>query len=147
MTDMTLREQMYRRWKKGEDYCVLAKEMGVTRERMKLILKKMDAEVPLVDRIEALNEQLDAARMDAEEAEAYADEMEKVAGDHLIAAMDLITSTLAIKAKLAKAVEALERVSNSQPRPKRNGDYDRSDVSALQRIARTTLAELGGAKP
>ena len=48
------------------------------------------------------------------------------------------------EAKLAKAVEALERVSNSQPRPKRNGDYDRSDVSALQRIARTAIAELTG---
>lgn len=61
MTDTTLREQMYRRWKKGEDYCVLAKKMGVTRERMRIMLKKMDTEVPLVDRIEALEDKLEKA--------------------------------------------------------------------------------------
>jgi|GEM_PF-6379156 hypothetical protein len=58
MTDMTIREQMYRRWKRGENYFVLAKEMGVTRERMRIILTKMDDEVPLVDRIEELEAKL-----------------------------------------------------------------------------------------
>ena len=132
MTATTLREQMYRRWKKGEDYYVLAKEMGVTRERMRIILKKMDAEVPLVDRIEA-----QAAEIEW---------LEKACAEWAEVSQSTYQRAKAAEAKLAKAVEALERVSNSQPRPKRNGDYDRSDVSALQRIARTTLAELTGGK-
>jgi len=60
MSEMT-REQAYRRWKKGEDPHKLAKEKGVTRERMHHILKKMDASVPLVDRIEELEAKLDEA--------------------------------------------------------------------------------------
>ena len=68
MTDMTLREQMYRRWKKGEDYCVLAKEMGVTRERMRIILRKMDADVPLLDRIEAQTAEIERLRGDLAKA-------------------------------------------------------------------------------
>ena len=60
MSDLT-REQAYRRWKKGEDQHALAKEMGVTRERMRHILKKMDENVPLVDRIEELEAKLDEA--------------------------------------------------------------------------------------
>ena len=35
--------------------------------------------------------------------------------------------------------EALERIAKSEPRPKRSRDYDRADVSALQRIARFAL--------
>ena len=73
MTDMTLREQMYRRWKKGEDYCVLAKEMGVTREWMRIMLKRMDAEVPLVDRIEELEVKLAHAVDGLKECEAEID--------------------------------------------------------------------------
>ena len=57
MSDLT-REQAYRRWKKGEDQHALAKEMGVTRERMRYTLKKMDENVPLVDRIEELEAKL-----------------------------------------------------------------------------------------
>ena len=57
MSDLT-REQAYRRWKKGEDQHALAKEMGVTRERMRHILKKMDENVPLVDRVEELEAKL-----------------------------------------------------------------------------------------
>ena len=52
------REQAYRRWKKGEDPHKLAKEMGTTRERMRHILEKLDASVPLVDRIEELEAKL-----------------------------------------------------------------------------------------
>ena len=70
MTEATLREQMYRRWKKGEDYFVLAKEMGVTRERMRIILKKMDAEVPLVDRIEAQAAEIERLQAKLAKAEA-----------------------------------------------------------------------------
>ena len=68
MGEMT-REQAYRRWKKGEDPHKLAKEMGVTRERMRHILKKMDASVPLVDRIEELEAAVDWQRGRAEAAE------------------------------------------------------------------------------
>ena len=57
MSELT-KENAYRRWKKGEDPHKLAKEMGTTRERMRHILKKMDASVPLVDRIEELEAKL-----------------------------------------------------------------------------------------
>lgn len=60
MSELT-KENAYRRWKKGEDPHKLAKEMGTTRERMRHILKKMDASVPLVDRIEELEAKLSKA--------------------------------------------------------------------------------------
>ena len=56
------------------------------------------------DRIEALTEQLEAARADAEEAEAYAEEL----------ARDLVKADNDINdrdAKLAKAVEALREIA------------------------------------
>jgi hypothetical protein len=88
------------------------------------------------DRIEALTEQLEAARADAKEAEDYAEELEKarerlalaicggedapgyanaqtvetlerVARDNASATMEQINRTLAAEAKLAKAVEAV----------------------------------------
>lgn len=86
------------------------------------------------------------ADMEAEEmmrAEETADRIKQ-----LVAANEAQAAEIErLRGDLAKAVEALERVSNSQPRPKRNGDYDRSDVSALQRIARTAIAVLTGGKP
>jgi len=51
------------------------------------------------------------------------------------------------EAKLAKAVEALRRIANSQPRPMRSGGYEGHDVSNMQRTARATLAEIDGDKP
>jgi len=45
----------------------------------------------------------------------------------------------ALTAERDRLREALGRIAKSEPRPKRSGDYDRADVSALQRIARTAL--------
>jgi hypothetical protein len=53
----------------------------------------------------------------------------------------------AAEAKLAKALEALRRIANSQPRPMRSGGYEGHDVSNMQRTARATLAEIEGDKP
>jgi chromosome segregation ATPase len=71
----------------------------------------------LKDRIEALTEQLNAARADAKEAEAYAEELERemelneqeacMLEDDFIKADKEID---ALKAKLAKAVEAADRM-------------------------------------
>jgi hypothetical protein len=53
----------------------------------------------------------------------------------------------ALEAKLEKALEALRRIANSQPRPMRSGGYEGHDVSNMQRTARATLAEIDGDKP
>ena len=58
------------------------------------------------DRIEALTEQLEAARADAKEAEAYAEEL---AGDQV----DLCRQLIAAEDKLAKAVEALRKLHHA----------------------------------
>ena len=50
----------------------------------------------------------------------------------------------AAEAKLAKAVDTLQRIARSQPRPNKKGWYTPHDISSLQRAARTTLAELEG---
>jgi septal ring factor EnvC (AmiA/AmiB activator) len=77
------------------------------------------------DRIETLNEQLEAARADAKEAEAYAEELEKeielneqeacMVEDDLIKADKEIDD---LKAKLAAAVDWFETI-----RGRAKGDY------------------------
>jgi hypothetical protein len=79
------------------------------------------------DRIEALTEQLEAARADAKEAEAYADEL---AGDQV----DLCRQLISAEDKLAKAVEALRGVMQHMP------DY----ADTVWQDARATLAEIEG---
>ena len=85
------------------------------------------------DRIEALTEQLEqlvaineAARADAKEAEAYAEEL---AGDQV----DLCRQLIAAEDKLEKAVEFIQEV-------RRNGD------TRLASMAIATLAEIEGGK-
>ena len=51
-----------------------------------------------------------------------------------------------MESKLVKALEALRRIANSQPRPMRSGGYEGHDVSNMQRTARATLAEIDGDK-
>jgi hypothetical protein len=94
------------------------------------------------DRIEALTEQLEAARADAKEAEAYAEEL---AGDQV----DLCRQLIAAEDKLAKAVEALRAVDALDP----EGMIDGCSQSALRglvlrmgEISRATLAEIEGEK-
>ena len=96
------------------------------------------------DRIEALNEQLEAARADAKEAEAYAEELEKeielneqeacMLEDDFIKADKEIDD---LNAKLEKAVESLGIIKDRQ-------FYRMGPGITAQVIARTTLAEIEG---
>jgi hypothetical protein len=74
------------------------------------------------DRIEALTEQLEAARGDAKEAEAYAEELE---------------------AKLAEAVEALQAFKAFDEMPTRYKRPDVFEVSVRRKLL-STLAEIEG---
>ncbi len=80
--------------------------------------------------IEALTEQLEAARADAKEAEAYADELAK---DQV----DLCRQLIAAEDKLAKAVELVTFASNMDV-------TDWSEALDVKDQARTTLAEIEG---
>ena len=98
------------------------------------------------DHIEALTEQLEAARADAKEAEGYAEELEKeIELNEQEACMlenDFINADKEIdnlKAKLAKAVEALEVIRDRQY-------YRMGPGITAQVIARTTLAEIEAEK-
>jgi hypothetical protein len=84
------------------------------------------------DRVEALTEQLEAARADAKEAEAYADELEK---DQV----DLCRQLIAAEDKLAKAMELVTFASNMDV-------TDWSEALDVKDQARTTLAEIEGEK-
>lgn len=94
--------------------------------------------VKAADRIEALTEQLAAARQDAKEAEAYAEELEK--------------DRDALDAKLAKAVEAVDKaaalieerhVVHMTAKGRNPKDYI-SEWSLIAKEVRATLAELKG---
>lgn len=67
-----------------------------------------DDDVAAADRIEALTEQLEAARADAKEAEAYAEELEKGHKGWQTAAVKLMDKLTASEAKLEKVVEAAD---------------------------------------
>jgi hypothetical protein len=77
-------------------------------------------------------EQLEAARADAKEAEAYADELEK---DQV----DLCRQLIAAEDKLAKAMELVTFASNMDV-------TDWSEALDVKDQARTTLAEIEGEK-
>ncbi len=84
--------------------------------------------------IATLTEQLEAARADAKEAEAYAEELEK---DQV----DLCRQLIAAEDKLAKAVEALkEALYFLKPT-----ESDMEKKAGIYRIV-TTLAEIEGEK-
>jgi hypothetical protein len=97
--------------------------------------------------IEILTEQLEAARADAKEAEAYAEELEReielneqeacMLEDDFIKADKEIDD---LKAKLAKAVEALEVIRDRQY-------YRMGPGITAQAIARAMLAEIEGKEP
>ena len=78
-----------------------------------------------------LTEQLAAARQDAKEAEAYAEELEKELNTCRMAQAVMDNTVADLEAKLARAVEALEFV---------DGDFE------VVLKARTTLAEIKGEK-
>jgi predicted RNase H-like nuclease (RuvC/YqgF family) len=119
-----------------------------------LRIEALTAKVKLMDdldvingeKIEALTEQLEAARADAKEAEAYAEGLEKeIELNEQEACMlenDFINADKEIdnlKAKLAKAVEALEAIRDRQY-------YRMGPGITAQVIARTTLAEIEAEK-
>jgi hypothetical protein len=115
----------------------------------------------VADRIKALTEQLAAARQDAKEAEAYAEELEAKlakaveAAQATIAAKDAENAKLhdriegvargthkimvGYEAKLAKAVEALEKIAGAA-----NKEWTTARCGGLCDIARATLAEIKG---
>ena len=90
------------------------------------------------DRIEALTEQLEAARADAKEAEAYADEL---AGDQVDLCRQLITA----EDKLAKAVDALQAFKTFDDMPTKYKRPDVFEVSVRRKLL-AALAEIEGEK-
>jgi chromosome segregation ATPase len=114
-------------------------------------------------RIETLTEQLEAARADAKEAEAYAEELEEKlrartaernhANDVTDAAIEEVNRLKALlaeclerndllEARLGKAVEALERIGKGDYRINNVPDYVKDPQPTAKDIARTTLSAL-----
>lgn len=111
-------------------YCMAAKVDSLTVERD----EHWASFVHWRKEADALTEQLEAARADAKEAEAYADELE---GD----LTELCRQLLAAEDKLAKAVEALkEALYFLNPT-----ESDMEKRAGIYRIV-TTLAEIEGEK-
>jgi hypothetical protein len=109
------------------------------------------------DRIEALTaerERLALAICGGEDAPGYAnaqtvETLEKVARDNANATMAQINRTLAVEAKLAKAVEALRAVDALDPEGMIDGCSQaalRGLVLRMGDISRATLAEIEGEK-
>jgi len=105
--------------------------------------------VAAADRIATLTEQLEAARHDADEAEAYADEL---AGDQV----DLCRQLIAAEDKLAKAVEALRKLHHAVcgetgfaacVRLDSGLAYPWPALDEADEMTRATLAEIEGEKP
>jgi hypothetical protein len=105
------------------------------------------------DRIEALTEQLEAARADAKEAEAYAEELEAMNKNQEAMIRQADRRGDALEAKLAKAVELLkearqdleEYVTHEWPKDE-HPVYERKwerDMELCRRID-ATLAEIEG---
>jgi hypothetical protein len=110
------------------------------------------------DRIKALTEQLEAARADAKEAEAYAEELEVMNKNQEAMIRQADRRGDALEAKLAKAVEALREIASEasvtvHTHNKGGINYTRMYEDwrklAVKRIdkARATLAEIEGEKP
>lgn len=109
------------------------------------------------DRIEALTEQLEAARADAKEAEAYAEELERDLNTCRMAqaVMDNTVAELELKSewfeeewvsavdKLNKAVEALRDAVDAWDNHNKTGDMMQGHWVT---DARATLAEIEGEK-
>ena len=97
--------------------------------------KRIDPQSFFVDPA-ALTEQLEAARADAKEAEAYADEL---AEDQV----DLCRQLISAEDKLAKAVEALQAFKAFDDMPTRYKRPDVFEVSVRRKLL-STLAEIEG---
>jgi hypothetical protein len=96
----------------------------------------MDVVYVRADRIEALTEQLEAARADAKEAEAYAEGLEREVKQWHVDCEEFRRDTKAAEDKLEKAVEALNYCINAPF----------SGWTIAQGYARATLSEIEGEK-
>ena len=97
-----------------------------------------EAQAAEIKRLRGERERLALAICGGEDAPGYAnaqtvETLERVARDNANATMEQINRTLAVEAKLAKAVEALEEIA--------------TDEHPLGWIAIAALAEIKGAKP
>ena len=102
------------------------------------------------DRIEALTEQLEAARADAKEAEAYAEELERELEICRMAQVVMENTVADAEARFAKAVKALRFYAEGKwPEDYPGGVLH--DVDGVTHIdyghkATATLAEIEGGK-
>jgi predicted nucleic acid-binding Zn-ribbon protein len=101
------------------------------------------------DSIEALTEQLTAARQDAKEAEAYAEELGREQKGWQEASVKLMNKLTTSEAKLAKALEALESLIQQTHDCEKELTEDLHHVdfcgeSEPLTKARATLAEIKG---
>jgi hypothetical protein len=102
-------------------------------------------------RIEALTEQLEAARADAKEAEAYAEELEKerdrwreIANNEAVEGEANRNAGLALEAKLAKVVEALLLARVHVANNEQGWSVGRASARSDLKIINATLAEIEG---
>jgi hypothetical protein len=96
------------------------------------------------DRIEALTEQLEAARADAKEAEAYAEELEAKNGNLCDLAANEHGRAERAEAKLAKAVKALLLVRVHVANNEQGWSVGRASARSDLKIINATLAEIEG---
>ena len=91
------------------------------------------------DRIEALTEQLTAARADSKEADAHAVELESDRRKTYEALLLMSRLHSEVEAKLAKAVEALQDIFEKP----RSADWTYAElISEMKKEAREALAEI-----
>jgi uncharacterized protein (DUF3084 family) len=122
-------------------------------ELVRALSKEAAAKQVALGRIEALSEQLEAARADAKKAEAYAEELEKeielneqeacMVEDDLIKADKEIDD---LKAKLAKAVDALRQIAEQTKGVTPEPDNLQIAIGSIHSYARALLAEIEGEK-
>lgn len=91
-----------------------------------------------LDRIEALTEQLTAARQDAKEAEAYAEDLEKELNTCRMAQAVMDNTVADLEAKLAKAAKVLNALDATLDR------IGWHFASIAREGIRDTLAEIKG---
>jgi hypothetical protein len=101
--------------------------------------------------IEALTEQLEAARTDAKEAEAYAEELEKerdrwreIANNEAVEGEANRNAGLALETKLAKAVKALLLARVHVANNEQGWSVGRASARSDLKIINATLAEIEG---
>jgi chromosome segregation ATPase len=104
---------------------------------------------------DALTEQLEAARADAKEAEAYAEELERDLKTCHMAQAVMDNTVTGLEAKLAKAVEALDGLLEAITATTQHGDRSLTITGPTANLkwlleteeeARATLAEIEGEK-